>query len=178
MQLPPNPTHAPPTSSPAPSGTSNGEFPFQGITRRVSLGSNHSRASSIDSSPSVKKNLQRTLSALQPRLDAARYKVEAGLSKRGFVDHTTSSRPHLIGAWGDEGERNLIGGTDTASVDNDSASMLSYEDDPMDERWKLGYGQPRGSTAGANGGERRGRLEVNRDGLKLPVDVSDGWKPL
>lgn len=178
MQLPPNPTNATSTSIPAPSGTSNGEFPFQGITRRVSLGSNHSRASSIDSSPSVKKNLQRTLSALQPRLDAARYKVEAGLSKRGFVDHTTNSRPHLIGAWGDEGERNLIGGTDTASVDNDSASMLSYEDDPTDERWRLGYGQVRGSTTGASGGERRGRLEVDRDGLKLPVSVSDGWKPL
>lgn len=123
-------------------------------------------------------NLQRTFSALQPKLDAVRYKVEAGLSKRGFVDHTTNARPHLIGAWGDEGERNLIGGTDTASVDNDSASVLSYEDDSMDERRRFGYGQPRGSTVGVNGGERRGRLELDRDELKLPVSVSDGWKPL
>lgn len=100
------------------------------------------------------------------------------MSKRGFVDHTTNARPHLIGVWGDEGERNLIGGTDTASVDNDSSSVLSYEDDSIDERRKFGYGQPRGSVVGANGGERRGRLEVDRDELKLPVSVSDGWKPL
>ena len=178
VQLPPSSTYATPVSTPAPSPVTNGEFPLQKVTRRVSLSSTHSRASSIDSSPSVKKNLQRTFSALQPKLDAARYKVEAGLSKRGFVDHTTNARPHLIGVWGDEGERNLIGGTDTASVDNDSSSVLSYEDDSIDERRKFGYGQPRGSVVGANGGERRGRLEVDRDELKLPVSVSDGWKPL
>jgi len=94
------------------------------------------------------------------------------------VDHTTNSRPHLISSWGDEGERNLIGGTDAVSVDNDSASVLSYEGDSADERRKLGRGQPRGGTIGANGGGRRDRLEVDRDELKLPVSVSDGWKPL
>lgn len=111
---------------------------------------------------------------LQPKFDAARYKVEAGLSKRGFVDHTTNARPHLIGVWGDEGERNLIGGTDTATVDNDDASVLSYEDDSLDGRWKSGNDRPRG----VNGDESRGRLEVDRDKLKLPVGVSDGWRPL
>ena len=178
IQLPPSSTYATPGSTPVPSATPNGEFPPQRVTRRVSLSSTHSRASSIDSSPSVRKNLQRTFSALQPKLDAVRYKVEAGLNKRGFMDHTTNARPHLIGAWGDEGERNLIGGTDTASVDNDGASVLSYEDDSMDERWRVRYGQPRGGAVGVNGGERRGRLEVDRDELKLPVAVSDGWKPL
>jgi hypothetical protein len=164
------------TPPPSTATIAGGEFPLQKVTRRVSLSSTHSRASSIDSSPSVRKNLQRTLSALQPKFDAARYKVEAGLSKRGFVDHTTNSRPHLISAWGDEGEKNLIGGTDTTNMDNDSASVLSYEDDSMDERRKLGSGRPRGSTAGVNGEERRGRID--RDELKLPVGVSDGWKPL
>jgi len=180
MQLPPSPAYATPASTQfLPTDTfSGGEFPLPKVTRRVSLGSTHSRASSIDSSPSVKKNLQRTFSALQPKLDAARYKVEAGLSKRGFVDHTTNSRPHLIGSWGDEGERNLIGGTDAVSVDNDSASVLSYEDDSADERRKLGRGQPRGGIVGVNGAGRRDRLEVDRDELKLPVSVSDGWKPL
>jgi len=116
---------------------------------------------------------------LQPKLDAARYKVEAGLSKRGFLDHTTNARPHLIGVWGDEGERNLIGSTDTVSVDNDSTSVLSYEDDSTDERRKLGYGPPnRGTTVGVNRSGRRGKLEIDRDELKLPVSVSDGWKPL
>jgi len=94
------------------------------------------------------------------------------------VDHTTNARPHLIGVWGDEGERNLIGGTDAVSVDNDSASVLSYEDDSMDERRRLGYGQPRGTTVGVNGDERRDKPEADRDELKLPVGVSDGWKPL
>jgi len=95
------------------------------------------------------------------------------------VDHTTSARPHLIGSWGDEGERNLIGGADAASVDNDSASVLSYEDDSMDERRRYGYRQSsKGSAVGVNGSERRGRLEIDRDELKLPVSVSDGWKPL
>ena len=179
MQLPPSPAYAAHASTPAQSTTtlSNDEFPLPKVTRRVSLGSTHSRASSIDSSPSVKRNLQRTFSALQPKFDAARYKVEAGLSKRGFVDHTTNSRPHLIGSWGDEGERNLIGGTDAVSVDNDSGSVLSYEEDSPDERRKLGRGQLRGGAVGVNGG-RRDRLEVDRDELKLPVDVSDGWKPL
>jgi len=173
VQLPPSSTYAASTSTPT-----HDEFPLQTVTRRVSLNSTHSRASSIDSSPSVRRNLQRTFSSLQPKLDAARYKVEAGLSRRGFVDHTTNARPHLIGVWGDEGERNLIGGTDAVSVDNDSASGLSYEDDPVDERRRLGYGQPRGSTVGVNGGERRDRLEIDRDELKLPVSASDGWKPL
>lgn len=161
MQLPPNSAYDTPTTVPVPSTTTDAEFPFLGVARRVSLGSNHSRASSVDSSPSVKKNLQRTLSALQPKLDAARYKVEAGLSKRGFVDHTTNARPHLIGVWGDEGERNLIGGTDTASVDNDSGSVLSYDDNSQDERRR-----------------HRERPQGNRDSLKLPVGVSDGWNPL
>ena len=179
MQLPPSSTYAAPASAPIPPTTAsaNGESPLQRVTRRVSLGSTHSRASSTDA-PSVRKNLQRTFSALQPKFDAARYKVEAGLSKRGFVDHTTNSRPHLIGVWGDEGERNLIGGPDTVSVDNDSTSVLSYEDDSADERRRFGYGQPRGSTIGASNGERRGGLEVDRDELKLPVGTSDGWKPL
>ena len=177
VQLPPSSTYTAPVDTPAPATTSN-EFPLQQVTRRVSLNSTHSRASSIDSAPSVKKNLQRTFSALQPKLDAARYKVEAGLSKRGFLDHTTNARPHLIGVWGDEGERNLIGTTDTVSTDNDGASVLSYEDDSTDQRRKLGYGQPRGTTVGVNGNERRDKLEIDRDELKLPVGVSDGWKPL
>ena len=163
---------------PVTSTATDGDFPFPKVARRVSLNSTHSRASSIDSSPSVKKNLQRTFSALQPKLDAARYKVEAGLSKRGFVDHTTNARPHLIGVWGDEGEKNLIGGTDTTSLDNDSGSVLSYEDDSPDERQKLACGQPKGSTTGVHGPERKVRSEVDRDNLKLPVSVSDGWKPL
>ena len=176
VQLPQSSIYDTSATTPAPPTTTDGEFPFQkvAVARRVSLGSNHSRASSIDSSPSVKKNLQRTLSVLQPKFDAARYKVEAGLSKRGFVDHTTNARPHLIGVWGDEGERNLIGGTDTATVDNDDASVLSYEDDSLDGRWKSGNDRPRG----VNGDESRGRLEVDRDKLKLPVGVSDGWRPL
>ena len=94
------------------------------------------------------------------------------------MDHTTNSRPHLIGSWGDEGERNLIGGTDGVSVDNDSGSALSYEDDSADERRKLARRQPRGGTVGVNGGGGRDKLEVDRDELKLPVGVSDGWKPL
>ena len=178
VQLPSRLAYDTSATTPAPSTVTDGEFPFQKVVRRVSLGSNHSRTSSIDSSPSVKKNLQRTLSALQPKFDAARYKVEAGLSKRGFVDHTTNARPHLIGAWGDEGERNLIGGTDTAPVDIDDASVLSYEDDFLDERQRLGKGQPRGTVVGGNDSERRGMLEVDRDKLKLPVGVSDGWQPL
>ncbi|KAF9788622.1 hypothetical protein BJ322DRAFT_1050124 [Thelephora terrestris] len=178
VQILPSSAYDAPTTTPVPSTATDGEFPFQKVSRRVSLGSTHSRASSIDSAPSVKKNLQRTLSALQPKFDAARYKVEAGLSRRGFVDHTTDARPHLIGVWGDEGERNLIGGTDTASVDNDSASVLSYEDDSPGERRGAGYERPRGNTPGVNGSERRGKLGVDRESLKLPVSDSDGWKPL
>lgn len=178
VQLSPGSIHDTSATTPAPSTATDGEFPFQNVSRRVSLGSSHSRASSIDSSPSIKRNLQRTISALQPRFDAARYKVEAGLSKRGFVDHTTNARPHLIGVWGDEGERNLIGGMDKATVDSDNASVLSNEDDSLDGRWRPGSGKLGGATADANGGEPRGRLAVDRDNLKLPVGISDGWQPL
>jgi hypothetical protein len=94
------------------------------------------------------------------------------------VDHTTNARPHLIGVWGDEGERNLIGGTDTATVDDDNPSVLGYEDDLLEEGWKSGNGQPRGVAVGVNGSDHRGGLEADQDNLKLPVGVSDGWQPL
>ena len=96
------------------------------------------------------------------------------------MDHTTDARPHLIGVWGDEGERNLIGGTDTATLDNDDASGLSYEDDLLEGGWKSGNGRPGGAAVGVNGSDHRGGLEVDRDDLKLPTGVSesDGWQPL
>jgi len=94
------------------------------------------------------------------------------------VDHTTNARPHLIGVWGDGGERNLIGDMDTTTVDDDNVSVLSYEDDSLDERWKSGNNQPRGAIASVNSSEHRGKLEAERDALKLPAGVSDGWQPL
>ena len=65
-----------------------------------------------------------------------------------------------------------------ATVDNDDASVLSYEDDSLNEWRKSRNGQPSNTTVGVNGGERKEKLAVDRDNLKLPVGVSDGWKPL
>jgi hypothetical protein len=140
---------------------------FSGLTRHISLSSTHGRSSSIDGSPSaaVKKNIQKTLSSFQPKLDAARYKAEAGLSRRGYVNHTMVGGPNASPAfknWAEEGERSLIDDDDD-SVTVDGSSSFSFDEDADGP-----------ASRGPHSG--RSRVELDRDEMKWPA--GGGWKPL
>jgi hypothetical protein len=114
----------------------------------------------MDSTPSVKKNIQKTFSSLQPKLDAARYKAEAGLSKKGYVNHTNAGGP-AFKHWNDEGEERLIDyWEDGATVDGSSLST-GFDGDADDDR----------SVA-----TRKPRRGLETDEMKWPVD--EGWRPL
>lgn len=60
--------------------------------RRSSL--SHSALSGRE--PVTLAGLQRTFASLQPRLDQARYKAEAGMSRRGFIQGTGEERERLV----------------------------------------------------------------------------------
>lgn len=117
-----------------------------------------------DSSPM--SHIQKTISDLQlkaqPRLDAVRYKAEAGLSRRGYVSHS-----HIgPGAkWRDEGEEGLMEDTRWATatdVDQDPYPDPVTNDEPgqWDSRVHRG----------------RARPEFLADNLKWPA--GEGWTQL
>lgn len=139
--------------------------------------------------------LQRSLSTLharaQPVLDRARYKAEAGLSRRGFVPHSHSrvyddareeeGVGHLVahGTGGTaESEDTLgsvesMGGTDVGvGVDRGGLGGVDFDESDGSERGGLGVsGRGRTGSGYAFGRERE------RDSLKLPVE-GEGWRPL
>jgi len=138
-------------------------------------------------------NIQRTLTSLQqkaqPKLDAARYKAEAGLSKRGYVHHAHHS------PWVEEGEVGLMprgrrgggekdygdGGQDDGDDDDEGAGV--------DQDYGYGAGQVVTDTD-TDGDElseeekekdrerrvRAGWDKGTNDNLKWPA--GEGWKPL
>jgi len=114
-------------------------------------------------------NIQRTIASLQPKLDAlqprlekARYKAEAGISKRGFVRDSSAQR---IGISGEE-EEGLMGGGEgpwkyrRANTQGDPFDLDSDPDrTPFrenDDFWASG--------------------NFDRDNLKMPA--GDGWSQL
>jgi hypothetical protein len=123
-------------------------------------------------------NLQRTITSLQlkaqPKIDAARYKAEAGLSKRGYVHHAHHS------AWVEEGEEGLMGRgagaeaggkeEDEGGVDQDygyGGVVTDTDDEPSEEEEKERDRQRR-----IKAGWEKGL----QDNLKWPA--GEGWKPL
>jgi len=111
-------------------------------------------------------HIQKTISDLQlkaqPRLDAVRYKAEAGLSRRGYVSHS-----HIgPGAkWRDEGEEGLMEDTRWATatdVDQDPYPDPVTDDEPgqWDNRVHRGGARP----------------EFLADNLKWPA--GEGWTQL
>ena len=126
-------------------------------------------------------NIQRTLTSLQqkaqPKLDAARYKAEAGLlPRRGYVHHGQRSM------WVEEGEEGLMpraqgggvgsgkgvgapGESDGGGVDMDGGlSTDTDEEEPSEEE----KDRERRIKAGWDKG--------TQDNLKWPA--GEGWKPL
>ncbi|KAG8216291.1 hypothetical protein J3R82DRAFT_6352 [Butyriboletus roseoflavus] len=137
----------------------------QGLSRHLSLTRDRER-DPTDSSPIA--NIQKTLTNLhlraQPKLDAVRYKAEAGISRRGYVHH-----PQLGGArWREEGEQGLM--TDTrwaaANVDWDPGSEPTTDEEPSS-------GEDR--SARRRAGPDRDFL-TESDNLKWPM--GEGWNPL
>ncbi|KAG9311932.1 hypothetical protein JVU11DRAFT_8193 [Chiua virens] len=140
---------------------------FQGLSRHLSLTRDRERDPSESSHIA---NIQKTLTNLQlkaqPKLDAVRYKAEAGISKRGYIHHA-----QLGGIrWHEEGEQGLM--TDTqwaaANVDQDPDSGPTTDDEPSssDDR----------ATQSATKATTRRHFLAESDNLKWPM--GEGWKPL
>jgi hypothetical protein len=113
------------------------------------------------------QKLQPKLDALQPKLDKARYKAEAGLSRKGYVNHSTYGK----GMW-EEGEQGLIGNREDQDQDQ-GEGRYSYGREVSDEDREEGGGS-------RVRGEGRGEFKVldldTADDLKWPV--GEGWRPL
>ncbi|KAH7912752.1 hypothetical protein BJ138DRAFT_1147554 [Hygrophoropsis aurantiaca] len=163
-------TEVPALGTPSTTHTRNVSYGGNGLSRHLSL------SREPDTSPIA--NLQRTLSSLQtkarPKLDVARYKAEAGLSKRGFVNHSQMGGPGA--RWTEEGEQGLMGDTRWAATDSDTNvdwSPLYYSAYPAPDT-DDGTDDDR-VRDGLHGTALRDYLRET-DNLKWPA--GDGWKPL
>ncbi|KAF8624438.1 hypothetical protein AX17_007147 [Amanita inopinata Kibby_2008] len=170
-----------------------------------------STSSGFDTPAQLGSNIQRTLASFQPALDKARYKAEAGLSRRGFVrDNVVGEngegeveKEGLVRKWGWNGwsERNGYG-YDRPGVDGDldhagcDDGEGDVDDEVEGERGLLRNRRGEGMNGNGNGngyknGEAKRQEAMNtgdsdwdtqvideRDHLKWPVEVGEGWKPL
>ncbi|KAJ7594071.1 hypothetical protein C8J56DRAFT_427299 [Mycena floridula] len=121
----------------------------------------HNRETS--SSFDTLSNLQRTLSQLQPKLDKARYKAEAGISRRGFVRDGVAKN-------GLEGEEEA--GLMSEPLDENEASVFDdayavSDSDPSSPA-------PKPSKDDGWDGDKEW-VGVEKDHDKWPLG---GWKPL
>jgi len=144
---------------------------YQGVSHHLSLmrGRDRERA---DSSPIA--NIQKTLTNFQlkaqPKLDAVRYKAEAGISKRGYVHHA-----QLGGTWWrEEGEQGLMADTrwTAADVDRDPDAEPTTDDEPSSSEDR----NARRTTAKATSAASHREFLTESDNLKWPM--GEGWKPL
>lgn len=140
-------------------------------------------------------SLQKTLTSLQlraqPKLDAARFKAEAGLTRRGFVRHAGGAPPWMRA----EGEERLMddadesdgASRDSASVDQDADADEPESPNPSRGRFGVGgksieerarlFREGGVDVAVVEDAERdRRKLVLERDGLKWPA--GEGWAPL
>ncbi|KAH7925060.1 hypothetical protein BV22DRAFT_1119794 [Leucogyrophana mollusca] len=134
---------------------------YQGLSRHLSL------SRETDTSPIA--NLQRTFTSLQqkarPKFDVARYKAEAGLTRRGYVNHSQLGGPGA--RWMEEGEERLMVDSRwaAAGVDRDPHPAPDTDDSSGDER----------ASNAKNGAVLPDYLK-QADNLKWPA--GEGWKPL
>jgi len=171
----PDSVHLTPTSNtniaeiPSSSQARTSSTSVQGLSRHASYSRDRRREwdrNTTDASPI--SHIQKTITNLQlkaqPRIDAARYKAEAGLSRRGFVSHSPGGR------WMGEGEQGLMTDTDTRWEDADDGTHVDQDAGP--------YSEPPTE-------EDRDRVEHTKahhdswkqaDNLKWPA--GEGWRPL
>ncbi|KAG6820395.1 hypothetical protein H0H93_001165 [Arthromyces matolae] len=99
----------------------------------------------------------------QPRLERARYKAEAGLSRRGYVRDRSRSK-------GPEDTEDLLhtdpfGGT--SSKFGRAYAGQDYDPPSVD-----------GSAYASSGNSPSPHRGIERDGMKWPVAEGEGWRPL
>ncbi|KAG2039318.1 hypothetical protein BDR03DRAFT_998938 [Suillus americanus] len=158
-----NTTELPSSASAFPSHTRTSSF--QGLSRHLSLTRDRD---TTDTSPM--SHIQKTISNLQlkaqPKLDAARYKAEAGFSRRGFVHHS-----HAPARWMEEGEQGLM--TDTHQEDDDGAHVDRdpHTESPTDDEPSSGEDLERMKKSGVHCDFLK-----ETDNLKWPA--GEGWRPL
>ncbi|KJA17105.1 hypothetical protein HYPSUDRAFT_90920 [Hypholoma sublateritium FD-334 SS-4] len=154
--------------------------------------------------PRALASLQRTFAGLQPRLDSARYKAEAGLARRGFVPGSgageegaalisghTHTHAHGSGAQGHalRQTHRRAPSDDAPGVDGASSASTSDDDDgAVDDAWRRARGMdvrafPRRERpdsdvfADGAGGVYAGPPGAGeQDNLKWPA--GEGWRPL
>ncbi|KAI0938331.1 hypothetical protein AcV5_000035 [Taiwanofungus camphoratus] len=192
-RVPPPPRRRPDSVAFTPSSSSSAESTFASPVQPSfpSAAGGLSRHSSLSARPRERDgaglsepiaNLQRTLSNLQlkaaPRLDAARYKAEGALSRRGFLQHSQPGARWLR----KEGEERLIDGDGDGDGDgDDDEAGVGRDDGGLDVDGGEGS-DVEGSDGGGGGGggvdadEGVRRAGVERDELKWPA--GEGWKRL
>lgn len=117
---------------------------------------------------------------LQPHLDKARYKAEAGLSKRGFIarDHPRSmmrsrreDQEGLMRDGSREWEGEIDGVEDESESDEDEEE---YRQGGRNGRMPISM-----STGGIGSRDSHAKAELlEKDHLKWPVAEGEGWRPL
>jgi hypothetical protein len=138
------------------------------------------------SSPMIQ--IQKTLTQLQnkagPKLDKARFKAEAGISKRGYVRGIggKGDGEGLIGAGGDGEDGGYGDESGYAYGEEKDSGVYSASESDEDDR---GVGRVRGLGSGkgdVNGHDnnrwKREEMLREKDSLKWPVGDGEGWKPL
>ncbi|KAF8957729.1 hypothetical protein BDZ97DRAFT_1844870 [Flammula alnicola] len=197
-----------------------------GLSRHTSLSnpSNHRRSSlSVSSMPHSNQtsassshdnnplsNIQRTIATLQPKLDAlqiqprldkARYKAEAGLSRRGFVRdparaNTWQEGEEKEGLMGESrsrkgaplmrGRSHWVGSNGDIERDDEDSRIFDDPEVDEDEDWSRSRGM---DSSPVRRGRQNGLADnrdvfygedpisgVEKDNLKWPA--GEGWKPL
>jgi len=141
-------------------------------------------ANSTPISPNPLASLQKTFLQIQPHLDKARYKAEAGLSKRGFVREGLghkNSRSGGVDGDGDELEGGLEDGLEGlmgSGVGEKQIKRSRWRDGDRgydgDSDWTRSEGMDHGLERQYSDEEEENGLE--KDNLKWPA--GEGWKPL
>ena len=174
------------------------------VSRHMSLALHNRRRDSLSKDgggsrdDSTISSIKNTIMGLQPKFEAARYKAEAGLSKRGYVSHGNSSFLH------EDVEERLVPSSASSVAESAGCVSLDSDDgglsqdlsalDVDDEGSKTstpnnGYrwngrgwddtGRLRSSSGGVLGGldeKPRRPWNVERDEMKWPA--GEGWRPL
>ncbi|KAI0694498.1 hypothetical protein BC835DRAFT_1349209 [Cytidiella melzeri] len=164
------------------------------VSRHMSLSMHNRRRDSLSREgngvlrdDSTISSIKNTLMGLQPKLEAARYKAEAGLSKRGYVSHGNASFLH------EEVEERLVPSSASSSVADSSGVSVDSDDGGLGQdvesvdvkeekdggmRWE-NTGRMRSSSGGGLAGndeKPRRPWNVERDEMKWPT--GEGWRPL
>ncbi|KAF8629480.1 hypothetical protein AX15_003427 [Amanita polypyramis BW_CC] len=136
----------------------------------------HGRGGSVEEPLSL-ATLQRTFASLQPKLDKARYKAEAGISRRGFIQGDGEDMDSN-GESGGERE-GLVRHSQRRGSDSEGVGLGG---DSLGEVGESGSRRARVATTGDSDWGSRVGVDpggMERDELKWPVDrIAEGWKPL